>query len=149
MKKFLSIIVLSLLCNSNIYSQNLKFTKIVNLDNPWGSSFINDYEMIITEKDGKIKIVNIKNKNISIVDHNLNFLVDGQGGLLDIIYKEDYFWISYTENRGNKKTSTSIARGKFNRDKINFKNIFQANPPINSGYHFGSRLVIKKNYLFA
>jgi glucose/arabinose dehydrogenase len=149
MKKFFSIIVLSLLCNSNIYSQNLKFTKIVNLDNPWGSSFINDYEMIITEKDGKIKIVNIKNKNISIVDHNLNFLVDGQGGLLDIIYKEDYFWISYTENRGNKKTSTSIARGKFNRDKINFKNIFQANPPINSGYHFGSRLVIKKNYLFA
>ena len=149
MKKFLSIIVLSLLCSSNIYSQNLKFTKIVNLDNPWGSSFINDYEMIITEKDGKIKIVNIKNKNISIVDHNLNFLVDGQGGLLDIIYKEDYFWISYTENRGNQKTSTSIARGKFNRDKINFKNIFQANPPINSGYHFGSRLAIKKNYLFA
>ena len=137
MKKFLSIIVLSLLCSSNIYSQNLKFTKIVNLDNPWGSSFINDYEMIITEKEGKIKIVNIKNKNISIVDHNLNFLVDGQGGLLDIIYKENYFWISYTENRGKQKTSTSIARGKFNRDKINFKNIFQANPPINSGYHFG------------
>ena len=149
MKKFLSIIALSLLCSSNIYSQNLKFTKIVNLDNPWGSSFINDYEMIITEKEGKIKIVNIKNKNISIVDHNLNFLVDGQGGLLDIIYKENYFWISYTENRGNQKTSTSIARGKFNRDKINFKNIFQANPPINSGYHFGSRLAIKKNYLFA
>ena len=149
MKKFLSIIVLSLLCSSNIYSQNLKFTKIVNLDNPWGSSFINDYEMIITEKEGKIKIVNIKNKNISIVDHNLNFLVDGQGGLLDIIYKENYFWISYTENRGNQKTSTSIARGKFNRNKINFKNIFQANPPINSGYHFGSRLAIKKNYLFA
>ena len=149
MKKFLSIIALSLLCSSNIYSQNLKFTKIVNLDNPWGSSFINDYEMIITEKEGKIKIVNIKNKNISIVDHNLNFLVDGQGGLLDIIYKENYFWISYTENRGKQKTSTSIARGKFNRDKINFKNIFQANPPINSGYHFGSRLAIKKNYLFA
>jgi quinoprotein glucose dehydrogenase len=149
MKKFLSIIALSLLCSSNIYSQNLKFTKIVNLDSPWGSSFINDYEMIITEKEGKIKIVNIKNKNISIVDHNLNFLVDGQGGLLDIIYKENYFWISYTENRGKQKTSTSIARGKFNRDKINFKNIFQANPPINSGYHFGSRLAIKKNYLFA
>ena len=149
MKKILAIIVLSLLWNSNTYSQNLKFTKIVNLDNPWGSSFINDYELIITQKAGKIKIVNLKNKNISVVDHNLNFLEDAQGGLLDIIYKEEYFWISYTENRGNSKTSTSIARGKFNRDKINFKNIFQANPPIDSGYHFGSRLAIKNNYLFA
>ena len=149
MKIFLAIIALSFLWSSNTYSQNLKFTKIVNLDNPWGSSFINNYEMIITEKEGKIKIVNLKNKSISVVDHNLNFLVIGQGGLLDIIYKEEYFWISYTENRGNNRTSTSIARGKFNRDKINFKNIFQANPPINSGYHFGSRLAIKNNYLFA
>ena len=32
---------------------------------------------------------------------------------------------------------------------MNFKNIFQANPPIDSGYHFGSRLAIKDNYLFA
>ena len=130
MKKLLAIVVLSLLCCGNTYSQNLKFTKIVNLDNPWGSSFINNYEMIITEKAGKIKIVNVKNKSIKVVDHDLNFLEDGQGGLLDIIYKEKHFWISYTENRGNRKTSTSIARGKFNRDKINFKNIFQAIPPI-------------------
>ena len=29
-----------------------------------------------------------------------------------------------------------------------FKNIFRAEPPINSGYHFGSRMVIKDEYLF-
>jgi len=149
MKKLLVIIVLSLLWSGNTYSQNLKFTKIVNLDDPWGSSFINDYELVITQKGGKIKIINLKTKSVSVVDHNLNFSEVGQGGLLDIIYKEEYFWISYTENRGDYKTSTSIARGKFNRDKINFKNIFQANPPIDSGYHFGSRLAIKNNYLFA
>ena len=149
MKKLLVIIVLSLLWSGNTYSQNLKFTKIVNLDDPWGSSFINDYELVITQKGGKIKIINLKTKSVSVVDHNLNFSEVGQGGLLDIIYKEEYFWISYTENRGDYKTSTSIARGKFNRDKITFKNIFQANPPIDSGYHFGSRLAIKNNYLFA
>jgi len=37
----------------------------------------------------------------------------------------------------------------FKKEKINFKNIFQANPPIDSGYHFGSRLVISGDYLFA
>ena len=68
--------------------------------------------------------------NITKVKHNLNFLETGQGGLLDIIYKDNYLWVSYTENRGNSETSTSIAKGKFNREKIDFKNIFQANPPI-------------------
>jgi len=149
MKKFLVKIILLLLLVTNVCAKDLKFTKIVNFDQPWGSSFISDSEMIVTEKSGKIKIVNIKNGNVTKVDHNLNFLESGQGGLLDIIYKDNYLWLSYTENRGNSGTSTSIARGKFDKNKIDFKNIFQANPPIDSGYHFGSRLAIKDNYIFA
>ena len=149
MKKLLLKIVLGLLLSTNTYAENLKFTKIINLDKPWGSSFINDNEMIVTEKSGKIKIINIKNGNVNKIEHNLNFLETGQGGLLDITYKNNYLWISYSENRGNSETSTSVARGKFDKNKINFKNIFQANPPIDSGYHFGSRLAIKDNYIFA
>jgi glucose/arabinose dehydrogenase len=149
MKNFLVKIVLFLFLNTNVYAEDLKFTKIIDLDKPWGSSFINDGEMIVTEKSGKIKIINIKNGNVTKVDHNLNFVESGQGGLLDIIYKDNYLWISYTENRGNSETSTSVARGKFNKNKIDFKNIFQANPPIESGYHFGSRLAIKDSYIFA
>jgi len=149
MKKLLVKIVLSLLLSTNAYAENLKFTKIIDLDKPWGSSFISDNEIIITEKSGKIKIINVKSGNVTKVQHNLNFLETGQGGLLDIIYKDNYLWISYAENRGNSKTSTSVARGKLNKKKIDFKNIFQANPPINSGYHFGSRLVIKDDYIFA
>ena len=105
--------------------------------------------MIITEKNGKIKIVNINSGEVSEVDHNLNFLKVGQGGLLDILHKDNFLWISYSENRGDWKTSTSIAKAKLDKKELNFKNIFQAEPPINSGYQFGSRLAIKNNYLFA
>ena len=69
--------------------------------------------------------------------------------MLDIIYKENSLWISYSEDRGDWKTSTSIAKADFSRKSLFFKNIFQANPPIDSGYHFGSRIVIKDNYLYA
>ena len=69
--------------------------------------------------------------------------------MLDIIYKDNFLWISYTEKRGDWETSTSIAKAKLNKEKLIFKNIFQANPPIESRYHFGSRLAIKDNYLFA
>ena len=57
-------------------------------------------------------------------------------------------FVSYSENRGNGKSSTSVASAKFDKNNLNFKNIFRAEPPINSGYHFGSRLVIKDNFLF-
>ena len=66
------------------------------------------------------------------MDHQLDFVVHGQGGLLDIIHKDNIVWISYTEDRGNYKTSTSIARAELNKKKLVFKNIFQANPPIDS-----------------
>ena len=45
-------------------------------------------------------------------------------------------------------SSTSVAKAKFDNEKLDFKNIFQAQPPINSGYHFGSRLVIKRSFIY-
>jgi len=149
MKKLFLFIFIILNFPSVALSENLKFKKIVSLDKPWGSSFISNDEIIITEKSGKIKIVNISTNEAIQVEHNLNFLEHGQGGLLDILYKDNFIWISYSEKRGNQKTSTSIAIANLNKKKLSFKNIFQSNPPINSGYHFGSRLAIKDNYLFA
>ena len=148
-KKYFLLIIFFLLFTTKSFSENLKFKKIISLNDPWGSSFINKSELIITEKSGKIKIVNIISNEITSIEHNLNFLEYGQGGLLDIIYKNNNIWISYSEDRGNWKTSTSIAKAKLNNEKLNFTNIFQANPPIDSGYHFGSRLAIKGDYLFA
>ena len=148
-KKIFLLIIFFLLFASKSFSENYRFIKIAELNEPWGSSFINKNELIITEKSGKIKIVNIHSKKILEVRHNLNFLNVGQGGLLDILYNDKYIWISYSEDRGDWKTSTSIAKAKLNKKELNFKNIFQAEPPIDSGYHFGSRLAIKGNYLFA
>ena len=148
MKKFYFLIFF-LIFSSSGYSQNYSFKKITKLDEPWGSSFISNEEIIVTEKDGKIKIVNINSNNTFEVKHSLNILNVGQGGLLDIIYQDNNVWVSYSEDRGNGKTSTSIAKAAFNNKELNFKNIFQANPPIDSGYHFGSRLAIKGEYLYA
>ena len=149
MKKLFFIIFFISYFSSIALSESFKFKKITSLNNPWGSSFINNEEIIVTEKSGKIIIVNISTNEVIQVNHNLNFLEHGQGGLLDILYKDNFIWISYTENRGNSKTSTSIAKANLDKKNLLFKNIFQANPPIDSGYHFGSRLAIKDNYLFA
>ena len=115
---------------------------------PWSLSFVDKENIILTEKSGNLLYLNIIDKKIKNIKHNLNILEDGQGGLLDIIYKDQNVYVSYSENMGNNNSSTSVAKGKFNKDKIYFKNIFKAEPAINSGYHFGSRLVIKDNHIF-
>ena len=118
------------------------------LNGPWSLSFIDESSMLITEKSGNFFLADIKNKNLSEINHNLNILVDGQGGLLEVLYFNKYVFVSYSENRGKGKSSTSVARASFNEKELKFKNIFRAEPPINSGYHFGSRLIIKDNLLY-
>ena len=148
-KKFFFLIFFILFFSSNSFSQDYNFKKLVKLDGPWGSSFLSDNELIVTEKSGKIKIIDVNSNKVSDIKHNLNFLDYGQGGLLDILFKDGFIYVSYSENRGNWKSSTSIAKAKFDRKELNFKNIFQAEPPIDSGYHFGSRLAIKGDYIYA
>ena len=130
-------------------AKNFNFKRLADFKDPWGSTFVDENHILVTEKGGKIKLINIDNKNISLINHNLNFIEYGQGGLLDILFNKNFVYISYSENRGNWKTSTSIAKAVFNNKKLIFKNIFQANPPIDSGYHFGSRLAIKDDLLYA
>ena len=135
--------------SSNICASEIKLEKIVDsLDKPWSLSFIDEENIIFTEKSGKLYNLNLKNKKISEIKHNLKVLEVGQGGLLDVLYDKKQVYVSYSENRGDWKTSTSVAKGEFNKKNIIFKNIFQANPPIDSGYHFGSRLVIKNEHLY-
>ena len=149
MKKIILIFLILFSQFSNLSSVEPKLEKIIEgLNNPWSFSFINDEEILVTEKSGNLLKINLSNKKKDRFTHNLNILEDGQGGLLEVLFKDNEIYVSYSENRGNKKSSTSVAKASLKKKDLNFKNIFRAEPPINSGYHFGSRLVIKDNYLF-
>ena len=147
MKKL--IIFLILLNFSNLCTAEIKLEKIIDtLNKPWSLSFIDDENIILNEKNGKIFTINIIKKVLKEINHNLTINNLGQGGLLDVLYQDNQVYVSYSENRGDWETSTSVAKGVFNEKSIKFKNIFRAEPPIDSGYHFGSRLVIKDKSLF-
>ena len=149
MKKIIFILILILIQTLNLKSENFRLNQLISgLNSLWSLTFKNENEILITEKSGQILLVNIKNNTIKKVKHNLDILEDGQGGLLEILYYNEIVFVSYSENRGNGKSSTSVASANFNYENLNFKNIFRAEPPINSGYHFGSRLVKKDDFLF-
>ena len=56
----------------NVYAQEIKLEKIVDsLDKPWSLSFLDQDNIIFTEKSGKLYSLNLKNKKISEIKHNL------------------------------------------------------------------------------
>ena len=147
MKKFF--IFLLLFKFTNTYASEFKLVKVYDgLNKPWSLSFIDSSNIILTEKAGKLLTLNLKNKEIKEINHNLSLISLGQGGLLDVLFKDKQVYVTYSENRGSWKTSTSVAKGEFNKTNINFQNIFRAEPPIESGYHFGSRAVIQNDKIF-
>ena len=139
MKKIILILILVIIQTLNLKSEDFRLSQLISgFNSPWSLTFKNENEILITEKSGQILLVNLKDNKITKVKHNLDVLEDGQGGLLEILYYNEKVFVSYSENRGNGKSSTSVASANFNYENLNFKNIFRAEPPINSGYHFGS-----------
>ena len=149
MKKIILIFLTYFIQFLNLSSYEPKLEEIISgLSGPWSFSFITNEDILITEKSGNLLQLNLVNKKVKKFSHNLNILEDGQGGLLEVLYKDKEIFVSYSENRGNRKSSTSVAKATLKDNDLNFRNIFRAEPPINSGYHFGSRLVIKDDYLY-
>ena len=123
----------------------------IDLVKPWGMSFIDDENLLVTQKSGEILKINLATKEVVNLKHSLKVLEVGwQGGMLDILYHKGRVYVSYTEQRYGKHTTTSIAAGELVNNKLkNFKNIFRSDPPIDTDIHWGSRLAIKDNLLFA
>ena len=165
MKLFFFIFITSLFYSYDIFSEvkfsdyrDYKITKRViqleeiskGLNHPWGMTFIDEDNLLITEKNGNLLKINILSGKKIKINHNLNILHYGQGGLLDIHYHENFVYFTYSHNQGDWYSSTSIARGKLIGDEIkNIEILLIAKPKIDQGYHYGSRIVVKDNYLFA
>ena len=124
---------------------NFQFEEISKgLNYPWGMTFIDDENLLITEKNGRlIKINTFTGKQFEI-SHELNIFTGRQGGLLDVLYHNNYVYFTYSHLRNDFYVSSAIARGRLISNKIiDTEILLIAEPKINQGYHFGSRIVIK------
>ena len=81
MRKIILIIFFFFIQILNIFSGEPNLKKVISdLDSPWSISFINKDKVLVTEKSGNLILVNLKNKIIKKIKHNLQILEDGQGG---------------------------------------------------------------------
>jgi glucose/arabinose dehydrogenase len=117
-----------------------------DLEQPWGLAFLPDGRMLVTEKEGRLRLVDA-NGMVSEPLAGVPEVDDGgQGGLLDVALDPDFasnqrVYLSYSEP-GSEGSGTAVARGTLAGNGLEaVEVIWRQQPKLGSGQHFGSRLV--------
>ena len=123
---------------------------INNMAAGWGFTFINNDEVLFTEKQGKVYRYAISTGTLDEISGVPTVSQNGQGGLLDIALhpnfsNNNYVYLTYAVAATGGQT-TALGRGTLVGNQLqNFTELFRALPIRNSGTHFGSRIVFDKN----
>ncbi len=120
------------------------------LRNPWSLAFLPDGRMLVTEREGRIRIVT-REGNLSAPLAGVPAVYSsGQGGLLDVALAPDFaasrlIYFSFGEP-GEGGASTAVARARLGEDRLQDTTvIFRAVPKTGGGAHFGSRLAFGRD----
>ena len=123
---------------------------MASLQNPWGLAFLPDGRFLVTERPGRLRVVEASGKLGAPVAGVPAVVSRGQGGLLDVIVDSDfannrslYFCFSEPAVSGNAN-STALARATLSADNTRLEDvkvIFSQKPKTVSTAHFGCRIV--------
>ena len=123
-----------------------------NLQNPWGLAFLPDGRMLVTERPGRLRIADAEGKLSEPIKGMPRIATGRQGGLLDVALDPSFaqsrlVYVSFSEDRGEGRAATSVARGRLSGDETALEAlevIFRQEPAYTGNAHFGSRLVFDR-----
>jgi aldose sugar dehydrogenase len=123
-----------------------------SLKRPWGIAAMPDGRFIITELEGKMRIVAASGTVGEPINGVPEVFASGQGGLLGICLDPAFssnkmiYWAFAQSIDG--ESLTSVAKGKLSADEKSLENvtvIYQAMPAYKGSLHFGGRVLIAKD----
>ncbi len=136
-------------------AENFKaVTVIKGLEHPWGMAFLPDGRLLVTERPGRLRLIEDDHLLPQPIEGLPAISPRGQGGLLDVALHPDYknngwIYLSYAAP-GKGGIGTEVARGRLQGNRIiDWQPIFKLLPKSSTGHHFGSRLVFDRaGYLY-
>lgn len=124
-------------------------TRVGGLEHPWGLAFLPDGLALVTERPGRLRLVDPAGGGGPEVDGVPAVVARGQGGLLDVALHPDFarnglVYLTYAAAYGGG-AGTAVARGRLERGHgrprlAEVETIFRINRPSGTSHHFGSRL---------
>jgi len=128
-------------------------------DIPWGMAFLPNKDLIVSDRNGSLWLVNYKSKTRTQIIGVPKVRYKGQGGLLDVQVHPDFIsnnfiYIGFTSylKREKNKTFTSIVRARLENNSLTDQKIIYKADDIyysSNTVHYGTRIVFdKKGYLY-
>jgi glucose/arabinose dehydrogenase len=125
------------------------------LEHPWGLAFLPDGRMLVSERPGRLRLVDASGRlDPEAVGGLPPVAAVGQGGLLDVVlhprYRDNgWIYLSYV-GAGSGGYSTEVLRARLQGKTLSdVQVLFRMRPRSGGGRHFGSRLVFdRQGFLF-
>src|SRR6266849_4913295 len=121
----------------------------VGLEHPWGVELLPDGRFLVTERPGRLRVVNRDGRLSAPLTGVPEVYARGQGGLLDVALSPGFaqdrlIYLSFAE-RGSGGAGTAVARGRLGeRGLEDTQVIWRQQPKVDGSYnHWGSRLVFR------
>lgn len=126
-------------------------TVVGGLEHPWALAFLPDGRILVTERPGRLRIVDTNGRLSEPLAGVPAVHAVSQGGLLDVAIDPDFaqnqlVYLSFSEPGDGGTSGTAVARGRLGNGRLdNVEVIYRQEPKVRSGGHFGSRLVFSRD----
>ena len=122
------------------------------LEHPWAVAFLPAGRFLVTERPGRMRIVQANGSVNPPLQGVPEVAAGGQGGMLDVITDSDYarnrtLYFCYAEPGPGRTNSTALARARLSADGRSLEQVrvlFSQKPKYASSAHFGCRIVERK-----
>jgi glucose/arabinose dehydrogenase len=123
-----------------------------DLKNPWGITVLPDGRLLITEKEGKMRIATTAGQLGAPITGIPAVNSSGQGGLLGLTIDPQFgsnrmvYWVFSENVQGGNLTA--VAKGRLSDDEKRIENatvIYRATPAYNGSLHYGGRILFDKS----
>jgi glucose/arabinose dehydrogenase len=118
------------------------------LVHPWGLAFLPDGRMLVTERPGRLRLVEPDGRLSEPLAGVPEVAAGGQGGLLDVALSPGFasdrlVYLSYSEP-GAGGAGTAVARGRLGQRGLEDPQVvWRQQPKVSGTFHWGSRLVFR------
>lgn len=112
---------------------------------PWGMSFLSATELLVTDRNGAVRRLNTDTGRVTLLKNIPEVLVEGQGGMLDVVISPEYKkdgWIYFTYVKDMDGLGvTVLARARLNSDTFsNWQELLVTKSITTTNRHYGSRI---------
>ena len=121
------------------------------LEHPWGLVFLPDGRMLVTERPGRVRLVERDGRLSEPLASVPRVQASGQGGLLDAALDPRFadnrlVYLAYAEPGEGRTAGTAVARGRLGEGRLeDVQVVYRQQPKVEGANHFGSRLVFARD----